>query len=177
MPGDKNHLERLLTGWSKSEEITVARLRHIVGISVIAQMLDGLRDDQRIPRIAFKGGSALVMRFGTKARATKDLDAAFRGNLELAVSLITEKAEIGWCGFTGRVTEPQPIETLIGSTTAIRFKIKLAYRNKDFMTIPFEMSTEEAASLNEPEVIALAISLKRVQLIEPAAIAFLPIRF
>lgn len=176
-PSNKQHLERLLTEWSKSEGITVARLRHLIGISVIAQMLDGLPDDNGRHRIVFKGGSALIMRFGMNARATKDLDAAFRGELDEAVRLIQGKAITGWHGFTGRVTDAQPIQKARTSPPPLRFKIKLSYLEKDFMTVPFEISSEEAASLRYPEVISLAISLEPVKLKEPDAVAFLPLKF
>ncbi len=139
--------------------------------------VNGLPDDDGRHRIVFKGGSALIMRFGMSARATKDLDAAFRGELDEAVVLIQGKAATGWNGFTGRTTDAQPILRAHTSPPPLRFKIKLSYLKKDFVTIPFEISSQEAFSLRDPEVTSPAISLRPVKLKEPEAVAFLPLRF
>ena len=45
-------------------------------------MFDGFPDDNGRTRIVFKGGAAIEMRYGLRARTTKDLDAAFRGELD-----------------------------------------------------------------------------------------------
>jgi predicted nucleotidyltransferase component of viral defense system len=60
----------------------MVRLQRSVGVLVIAGALDGLRDDSGREMIAFKGGSALEIRFGLRARASKDLDGAYRGELQ-----------------------------------------------------------------------------------------------
>lgn len=176
-PGDKSHLERLLTNWSESAGITAGRLRRVVGIAVIANMLDGFPDEDGRPRIVFKGGAAIEMRYGLRARSTKDLDAAYRGDLDEAVSLIGEAVTAGWSGFTGRLTEVEIIQKLNTQLHQVRLKIKLAYRGKDFVTIPFEMSTAEATSLEDPEIFSVAISLEPVQLDGLVSVALLPLRY
>lgn len=174
-PGDRSHLERLLTTWSDSTGITAGRLRRVVGIAVIADMIDGFPDEDGRPRIVFKGGAALEMRYGMRARSTKDLDATFRGDLDEAVSLIEETVTAGWSGFTGRITELEFIQRAKTQPHQDRLKIKLGYRGKDFVTIPFEMSSAEATSLQVPEIFSLAISLEPVQLKGIASVALLPL--
>lgn len=176
-PGDRSHLERLLTTWSDSTGITAGLLRRVVGVAVIANMLDGFRDEDGRPRIVFKGGAAIEMRYGLRARSTKDLDAAFRGDLDEAVSLIEQAVTAGWSGFTGRVSEVEFIERAKVQPPPVRLKIKLAYCGKDFVTIPFEMSAPEATSLQDPEIFSVAISLEPVQLTGLASVALLPLRY
>lgn len=76
-PGDLSHLERLIDRWSKADSddrAPAGRLRRLIGVSVLAAMLDGLEADGE-PRLAFKGGAALELRFGARARASRDVDA------------------------------------------------------------------------------------------------------
>jgi len=176
-PGDRSHLERLLTTWSESTGATAGRLRRIVGVAVISKMLDGLPDEEGRQRIVFKGGAALEMRFGLRARSTKDLDASYRGDLEEAVMLIGKAVTAGWSGFTGRATEVELIERARVQPPPARFNIKLAYRGKDLVTIPFEISSAEATSLQEPEVSSVAISLEPVHLMGPVTAVLLPLRY
>ena len=125
----------------------------------------------------FKGGAAIEMRYGLRARSTKDLDAAFRGDLDEAVSLIRQAVVAGWSGFTGRVSEVELIERAKVQPAPVRLKIKLAYYGKDFVTIPFEISAPEATSLQDPEIFSVAISLESVQLTGLASVALLPLSY
>jgi hypothetical protein len=176
-PSNRSHLESLLTIWSKSSRVTAGRLRRVVGIAVIAKMLDGFPDADGRPRIVFKGGAAIEMRYGLRARSTKDLDAAYRGDLDDAVSLIEEAVTAGWSGFTGRVTEVEVIYRAKVLPLPIRFEIKLAYLRKDFITIPFEISAAEATSLEVPEISSVAINLEPVQLDGLTSVALLPLSY
>lgn len=176
-PSNRSHLERLLTSWSDLTDIAAGRLRRVVGVAVIANMFEGFPDEVGRPRIVFKGGAAIEMRYGMRARSTKDLDAAFRGDLDEAVSLIEQAVTVGWSGFTGRVSEVEFMERAKVRPFPVRFKIKLAYRGKDFVTIPFEMSAAEATSLEDPEISSVAISLKPVQLDDLANVALLPLSY
>ena len=48
LPGDRGHLGRLLELWARDTEelVTSGRLRHLVGVTAIIQMLDGLKDEE-----------------------------------------------------------------------------------------------------------------------------------
>ena len=92
LPGDRGHLGRLLDLWARDTEelVTSGRLRRLVGVTAIIQMLDGLKDEEGREQIAFKGGAALELRFGFRARASNDLDGAYRGEVAEAIGLIDE---------------------------------------------------------------------------------------
>jgi len=80
LPTNHQHLRQLLTQWSKQPEgQEYGRLQRLVGVVVVTAMLDGLRGPDGAERIGYKGGAALELRFGFVARASQDLDAAFRG--------------------------------------------------------------------------------------------------
>ena len=71
--GNLAHLERHInTGSSETgdAQATAGRLRRLVAISALATILDGLDLDGQ-PRLAFKGGASMEMRFGVTARASR----------------------------------------------------------------------------------------------------------
>ncbi len=165
-PGDLSHLERLIDSWSKADSgdrAPAGRLRRLVGVSALAAMLDGLEVDGA-PRLAFKGGAALEVRFGPRARASRDVDAVVNLSIDDAFGEIAERLQVGWEGFTGRLTERVEI-TRVGIVPAPeRCQVKLSYRGKPFFTVPFELGHAEASSFTLVETLASRIDLDRVQL-------------
>lgn len=143
----------------------------------MAAMLDGLEDEHGVERIGFKGGSALELRFGFRARTSKDLDAAYRGELLEGLDLMRSRLEVGWRGFTAVVSDPEEITRPGVDPPPIRTQIKLRYKNKPFVTIPFEMAAAEGRSMESPERLPAAVQLEPVRLEGPKMIPFLPIRY
>lgn len=133
LPGDRGHLAKLLDTWARQteEQVTSGRLRRLVGVMAIIQMLDGRKDEAGQERIAFKGGAALELRFGLRARASKDLDGAYRGEVTEAIGLIEGRVHDGWSGFTGRTTEGELIAGTGLVPPPIRFQVKLLYKGVD----------------------------------------------
>jgi predicted nucleotidyltransferase component of viral defense system len=180
LPGDRGHLGRLLDLWARDTEelVTSGRLRRLVGVTAIIQMLDGLKDEEGREQIAFKGGAALELRFGFRARASNDLDGAYRGEVAEAIGLIDEAVRRGNSNVgTGRTTEGEQIIGTGLAVAPVRFRVKLLYKEKDFVTVPMELSPVEGHSLDQLEVLPAAVSLAPVQLAEAEAIPFLPIRY
>ena len=165
-PGNLAHLERLINAWSRDDtegQATAGRLRRLVAISVLATILDGL-DQGGAPRLAFKGGASMEIRFGVTARVSRDVDALVNVSLDDAFAEIGERLSAGWEGFTGKLTERTDI-TRAGITPAPqRCKIKLAYHDRPFATLAFELSRAEANSFELLEQIHNAVDMNRVQL-------------
>ena len=63
------------------------------------------------------------------------------------------------------------------STAPIRFKVKLRYKNKDFVTVPLELSVAEGGSLDNIEAQPPSLDISRVQLQGPDSIPLLPLRY
>lgn len=165
-PGNKNHLERLIDRWSKDDPeqaATASHLRHLVGVSVVAAMLDGLTIDGDV-HLIIRGGAALALRFGVVARGSRDVDALVDIDLQQARELIVDKVEAGWEQFTGSATEPMEVTRAGISPAPIRFKIKLKYRGSAFITIDFELSRAEASSFTDVELVQNAIEVGKVLL-------------
>lgn len=62
-------------------------------------------------------------------------------------------------------------------TAPIRFKVKLRYKNKDFVTVPLELSVAEGGSLDNIEAQPPSLDISRVQLQGPDSIPLLPLRY
>ncbi len=182
-PGDVSHLNRLLQAWSDAtttktgQPVVTGRLRRLVGITVVVAMLDGLHDETGAERIAFKGGAALELRFGFRARTSKDLDATYRGGIEEGFGLIRRRLAAGWRGFTAVVDDPEPVTRAGIDPPPLRTTIKLRYKDKPFVTVPFEIAAAEGRSMEVLERLPSAVLLEPVQLEGPEVIPFLPIRY
>jgi hypothetical protein len=178
LPGDLSHLERLLSAWaSREENIPAGRARRLVGFVAVTAMIDGLRDQDGQPRLVLKGGASLQLRIGPKARATRDFDTAYNGDLDEARDLIDQALHVGWNHFAGRLSDEQEIVGAGVVPPPRRYRIRLTYRGKPFDTVAFEMSAAEGGSLDAPEIAPAAVSLAPVQLPDLDAVAFLPARY
>ncbi len=67
-------LERQITNAAKERGTTAARLRRLVGFSVLCETLSEAAAQGIIPVFFVKGGVAIELRLGLLARATRDLD-------------------------------------------------------------------------------------------------------
>ena len=188
LPGNLAHLNRLIDAWSENEpesdadvhpvrRTTQWRRRRLVGVVAFAGMLDGLRDAHGNPRIGFKGGSALELRFGFGARSSSDLDAVFRGELDEAMRLIEVALESGWNGFTGTLGPAEEITRAQLPINPRRVKVKLRYKTKPFVSIAFEIGIAEGKSMDEPELVVVAVSLAPVQIPPLEDVVLLPLRY
>jgi hypothetical protein len=78
-PTNVKQLDKLIDSWSEDEvgsRALVRRLRRLIGVTVLATMLDSLDEPNgNGPHLALKGGAAIEVRFGVDARATRDVDA------------------------------------------------------------------------------------------------------
>lgn len=165
-PGNLAHLERLIDAWSRNDpsvQATTGRLRRLVGISVLATMLDGL-DQGDGARLAFKGGASMELRFGVEARATRDVDALVKVGLGDAFAEIADRLAAGWVGFTGKLGDRTEITRAGIVPLPQRCKIKLAYLGKPFATLDFELGRAEANSFELLETIENVVELERVHL-------------
>lgn len=177
-PGNLAHPERLINVWSRSDtgvEATAGRLRRLVAVSALAEILDSLDDGS--PRLAFKGGASMEIRFGVAARASRDVDALTDVGFDEAFTEIAARLRQGWEGFTGRLTDRTEMTRAGIIPPPQRCKIKLAYLDKPFATIDFELGRAEAGSFELLEQIPNAIDLDRVQLGPSGAVVVLGLHY
>lgn len=58
-PGDRSHLERLLSEWADQAAVPAGRLRRTVGVTVVMSMLETCQDAAGAPLFIFAGGAAM----------------------------------------------------------------------------------------------------------------------
>ena len=168
-------LNRWLDEWAKETGVASGRLRRRVGVIAVAAMLDSCRDADGGHLFHFKGGSALELRFGDRARTSKDLDAVFRGLMSEAQSVIGGALAAGWSGFTGRVTKVEEITTATRTVKPLRITTKLRYLAKDFCTLPLEIAPPEGA-MGSPDAVTI-MPMAEVGLEPPTSVPCLSLRY
>jgi hypothetical protein len=123
-PHNVSVLERWLTEASKQTGVAAGRLRRWLGFMVVAAMLDKARhaaDGE--PLFLVKGGVAMELRIDSGARATKDLDTAFRASMNAVTDHLDPALRAGYGDFTATRTELEPVK----NTGAARCEIKLMW--------------------------------------------------
>jgi hypothetical protein len=174
-PGDRSHLQRWLTEWAAAEGVPAGRLQRRVSVLVVSAMLDHLRDEDGNHRFVAKGGAALEMRFGSRARTSKDFDAVYRGVLDDAVAEVDEAVGTEWHGFVGRVTKVSRVEVPGLAVQPVRFEVKLNFKGKPFGTVPMEVAAPEGEVLSRVDTVE--VSLDPVGLPAPPTVSCLSVRY
>lgn len=146
-PASLRSLRDRLTQASQREGIAFGRLQQHVGMVVIAQFMRDLQNDDGDPLLLVKGGTSLELRQGISgSRASKDLDAVTRHDIDVAHQQLAERARLGWEGFTATLTQPETINVPGLIIKPRRFTAKLAFGNRPFVSIPIEVSPSEAGN-------------------------------
>jgi hypothetical protein len=165
LPSRVTHLEKLIDSWVKSNpslNLTASRGRRLLVISALAAMLTP-ESTTNTQFLAFKGGAAMEFRFGADARATRDVDAVTMIDLAHAFQQIDDALQTGWLGFTATRTADQEITRAGIQPAPRRCKIKLAYKDRPFATVDFELSRAETETVSYVESITNAIDLTAVR--------------
>lgn len=147
-PANLRHLVRLVDEVARSQGRPVRRVQRAVANTVVGQML---------PPGVVKGGTAMKLRVGEAgSRFTPDLDAARPDAVPLDtwIDALAERLAAGWHGFTGTVSaNPPPRPDQVPDDYVMRpFDIRLAYRGRHWLTVPFELGRDEVGSTLVPEL-------------------------
>jgi len=106
---------------------------------ILGTMIDDIRDNDGSPKFVFKGGSALELRFADEARTSRDVDLAYRGAIEDALSELRTAGAIERQNFTARFSDPETLAIPWSSTTGQRIDAKMQYLGRPFATLPLEI--------------------------------------
>jgi hypothetical protein len=106
---------------------------------VVAALLDRVRDEDGEPIFLLKGGVAMELRLKLRARATKDYDAAFRARADEVLDLLDEALQGTYNNFTVTRDAPEDIK----NTGAMRLRLRLAYKGRDWGSVRLELAPVE----------------------------------
>ncbi len=122
----------------------------------IQRALAGTIVGQMLPPGVIKGGTALTVRAGERARFSPDFDASRAQTIELEeyVTQLGDLLAAGWGGFTGGLVElePRQPEGVPAEYVMQPFEIRLAYGGFHWLTVEFELGRDEVGSTEDPEI-------------------------
>jgi len=151
-PKNLRSLRDRLMHVSRRDGVVFGRLQQHLGVLVVSQMMSTLRDEQGRPNLLIKGGTSLELRRGiTRSRASRDLDAVTRHDIELVWQALAAAAADGWEGFTGVLTEPESINVPGLIIKPRRFTVKPKYQSAPCVSVPVEVSPQEAGITDEAD--------------------------
>jgi hypothetical protein len=103
------------------------RLRRGISYVVVSAVLGELRETDGTPLFILKGGVAMQLRFGIRARLSQDYDTVFRREIKHLEDVLSDAPSHPVGEFMVRtVGKPEPL----GPTGAFRQTLKLTYRKK-----------------------------------------------
>jgi len=136
-PHNVQVLQRWVGDLARQDRIAPARLQRWISFMVVAGILEHARDENLDPLFVLKGGAAMELRLGLRARATKDFDASrifyepllpplrllVCGAGHDAIPLVRQATQLGWRVVVVDVRE--------GLLTAQRFGVGVDFANPD----------------------------------------------
>lgn len=171
--GDVRGLQRWISEWAAATSETQARIQRRIALIAVAAMLEGGHGLQDEPLFVIKGGSALELRYESKARASRDIDVEFRGLIDEIHEAVADSIRAGWSGFSGRVLDPQPLHIPWADVTGLRMDVRLTYLDRPFANVPLEIVTRPT-----PEIEYVpALRLDPIGLDSPAPIPCLSLPY
>ncbi len=151
-PAGRSHLERLIQHYAGLTGVAPDRVRRWVSVMVLLGALERVGEEEK-PRLLLKGGIAIELRFGTNARATKDVDLVFLGDPEQLEDDLDEALEQDYSQFA---FQRRPINEVPG-TSFWRLDVKLAYRGRAWATLKLEVAPPDTKALDPEPVKAIDI--------------------
>ena len=171
-PKTVNRLQQLITEWERESGQPVRRLNLRVASMMLAGALRRAVDEDGTAVFVTRGGVAMELRAGEKARVTGDVDLILRGDPESLLAHLDASLVDDYEDFSFERNEPQPLEL---RPHVRRTRVKVAFRTKPFVTLVVEAAPVEAGG-DEIEEIA-AHDLSTIGLDGPDIIPVLAVRW
>jgi type II secretory pathway pseudopilin PulG len=141
-PRNRRALEQRLRNVIADTELQQRARRQLGYVALAATLMRHARDEHDQPLFLIKGGVAIELLLGLRARATKDLDAAARLASEDITPRLRAALAHRWEGFTFRLTGLEQVR----DTAAHRGDVKVSYQGDPWSTVQFEVSPTEGAA-------------------------------
>ncbi len=154
-PKTVNRLQQLITEWERESGQPVRRLNLRVASMMLAGALRRAVDDDGAVVFVTRGGVAMELRAGEKARVTGDVDLVLRGDPESLLAHLDASLADNYEDFSFERNEPQPLEL---RPHVHRIRVKVAFRTKPFMTLVVEVAPVEAGGDEIEEIAAHDLS-------------------
>jgi hypothetical protein len=168
LPGDRGHLHRLVNARADKAGVPPVRVQGWLNAMVVAALLDRVRDKDDEPIFLLKGGVAMELR----ARATKDYDAAFRARADEVLDLLDKALQGTYNNFTVTRDAPEDIK----NTGAMRLRLRLAYKGRDWGSVRLELAPVEGQMGTELDRVESA-PIDDLQVPTPETVSCVSVRY
>ncbi|HEV2642332.1 MAG TPA: nucleotidyl transferase AbiEii/AbiGii toxin family protein [Candidatus Elarobacter sp.] len=121
---------------ARERNTTLARVRHLVGFGIICETLTEAVARGVIPIFFVKGGVAIELRLGLRARATKDLDIGLCAPSEELVTAFDRALEVGYPGFRLR----RRGEARLLDNGARTFEVRIEHLGRAWATVDVDLA-------------------------------------
>lgn len=141
-PRNRRALEQRLRNVIADTQLQQRARRQLGNVALAAMLMRHVRDEHDEPVFLIKGGVAVELLLGLRARATKDLDATARLTGDEIGPRLRAALAHGWEGFTFRLTGLEQVR----DTTALRGDVKVSYQGDPWSTVQLEVSPAEGTA-------------------------------
>jgi hypothetical protein len=148
------------------------RYQRWLSYMVVSAILDHMRDENDDPVFLLKGGAAMELRLGLRARASKDYDVSFRERAGDMLEHLDEALAHEFRGFA--ISRTEAVE--IRDTEAKRVDLKLSFKGRSWQTVQLELARSEGAAGQEIDRVP-AIPLDPVGIDGPSNVACVSLRY
>jgi hypothetical protein len=155
-PGNVSNLQSRITAYARNEGVSVARLNQRILTEVTFGLLNRARQLGVIPMYLAKGGMALELRFGIRARASGDLDIGIVATGSALLQTFDRVLAVGFHDFTFvRRDNPELLENVL----TYRIKVKIAYRDRPFGTLSIDLNEASYETATAVQSTGLLVAL------------------
>lgn len=171
-PPDARDLEGVAETVARERQITKRRVQQWISYMVLSSQLETTASERDGPTFIIKGGVALELRLGGKARATRDIDLIVEaGGNEDLVSVLRTALEDAYQDFTFRVKG----DTYRMPTGTVRVDVAVNYQGSAWNTVRVDLSPNEGHRL-EVELVE-PLDLSQFQLEPASSLPCLSVRY
>lgn len=150
-PIRRAHLERLVAHYARLTGVAPGRVRRWISVMVLLGALDRSRESD--PLFLLKGGVAIELRIGGNARATKDIDLVFSGDLGRLAEALDQDLAQPYSVFS---FEREGLEGR-GDGLFQRVDVKLLFRGRSWGALRLEVGSPDSQMTDSEEVGAIPI--------------------
>ncbi|NNM91819.1 MAG: nucleotidyl transferase AbiEii/AbiGii toxin family protein [Candidatus Eremiobacteraeota bacterium] len=144
VPANVNVLRANVDRYARTAGLGIKRVQQRVFAELVIGLLDNAKNKGVIPLYVVKGGMALELRFGIRARASGDLDIALSGDDVLA--LLDDALAVGFGEFA---FERRDGSIYLQNAKTHRIGIKISYKGRAFGTIDLDINEEKAETATD----------------------------
>lgn len=147
-PATSRVLDRWIADKARADGVAVDRARRSLSFMVVSAALSQLVDETGVPLFILKGGVAMELRFGLRARASKDYDTAFRQELARLEAVLdtAQRHPVGRFVVSAGPARP------IGPTGALQILLTIRYGTQPWGKVTLEVSATEGGSGRADEI-------------------------